>query len=231
MSGGSAWMEGEARVTSMVVALESFARGNPGVRCRADTLYHAVLEHAPLGDKPFWARQPPGLIVGLLRDTGPPQARRVDIGLPPLKEPISEARKALKRREIEVWEGRGTAISAPDEHWRVVDLNWLTAHEDIRRWVTGALAGPRCRLCAIIEPEPSELERVGPMSAPVHAVCAQQWLTWLQIAALHKSDEEARAADEAAGRKRREFRPNVSPFVPESPWRVGGDREGRRDQR
>jgi hypothetical protein len=188
------------------------------------------MEHAP-----FWAQQSRGLVVGLLRDTGPPTAIRVDVGMPPLTEPMSEARLALRARHVAIWEGRGSATTGPDELWRVVHLEWLTAHEDVRRYVTEPWpGGPRCRFCRIVEPGSSyELNPIGRLGHMVHEACARPWLSWLEIAARYASVKEAREADEAAGRKARESPPPMPKFELESagPFRAVGAREGRSEQR
>jgi hypothetical protein len=198
------YLQGQERADSLIDSLESIAQSRGAGLYQIDSLHSAVVDYAPAHDKIWWHQQPPGLVAGVLRT-----------------EP--DVTEALKRRGVLVWEGAATVLRGGDELWRLVYIDWLTAHQDIFKFVLDSTPmGRRCRFCLIQEPPDSEelvpltLERqhgvtyvngvvsLAPGRVHTHAQCRMRWLRWLELASRYESMEQAQAADAAADRKPRE---------------------------
>jgi len=197
------WLDGAVRADSVIASLEAAAKERGAGIYRADSLHSALVDHAPPAHKAWWHARPAGLVAGILRT-----------------EPA--VIEALRRRGVLVWEGAATALAAGDELWRLVHVEHLTAHQDIFRFVVDSTPmGRRCRFCLITEPpdsqelKPLTLERqhgvtvvngvvaLVPGAVQTHAQCRGPWLRWLELASRYQSEEQAQAADAAAGREPR----------------------------
>lgn len=189
-------LEGRALWESLAHAIVGIARAKRSARLTAKDLKDLVEDYSPEPHMAFWAEQPAGGIVGLLRYEA--QVRK-------LTDPSVLF--------FEMWE---------DSQWRIVDTHWLEAHADIRRWVTKEWAGGRrCRFCGCSENPhvnallPVNVERRNGVSmigntvvlqtggALTHDACRRFWIEWCSIAAKYPSQEAAEQADALAGRKSR----------------------------
>lgn len=229
---GVRFLQGAERTASLIGALEAGAKARgPGVY-PIDSLHSLVVDHAAAEDQAFWDREPAGLIAGLLRED-------------------REVGRQLEARGVLVWEGHGTATRAGDELWRLVNTQWLEAHEEIRAFVTDLWpGGQRCRFCGAEEPLEHELQRVdletragvayingkaavSGASVSTHQACRPLWLKWLEIASSYSSQEAAAEADAAAGRSARAKVPTLPAIELERPvgepppreFPTGGDDE------
>jgi hypothetical protein len=197
------YLQGQERADSLIDSLEAIAKGRGAGLYRPDSLHSAVVDYALAHDKVWWHSQPAGLVVGILRTE-------------------RDVTKALRQRGVLVWEGAPDALNAGDELWRLVYVDWLTAHQDIYRFVLDSTPmGRRCRFCLITEPPNSrelhamQLERrhgvnvvngvtaLVPGAVHTHTLCREPWLRWLDLASRCGSEEQAQAADAAAGREPR----------------------------
>jgi len=200
------WLDGRVRADSLIASLEALAKARGAALYTIDSLHSMVVNFAPEGHKPWWHERPARLIAGILRTE-------------------RDVTQTLKQRGVLSWEGTRTSSSEvlpPDDMWRLVHVDWLTAHEDIYQFVIDSTPmGRRCRFCLITEPpdsaelKPVELERrhgrtfvngiesLIPGMAHTHDVCRRFWLQWLELASKYQSREEVRDADAAAGRKPR----------------------------
>jgi hypothetical protein len=132
------YLQGQERADSLIDSLEAIAKGRNAGLYQIDSLHSAVVDYAPARDKVWWHQRPAGLVAGVLRT-----------------EP--EVTKALVRRGVLVWEGAATVLRGGDELWRLVYIDWLTAHQDIFKFVLDSTPmGRRCRFCLIQEPPDSE---------------------------------------------------------------------------
>jgi hypothetical protein len=197
------YLQGQERADSLIDSLEAIAQGRGAGLYQFDSLHSAVVDYAPPHDKIWWHQQPAGLVVGILRN-----------------EPA--VTKALMKRGVLIWEGAPNALNAGDDLWRLVYVDWLTAHQDIFKFVLDSTPmGRRCRFCLMQEPpasqelQPLMLERqhgvtvvngvvsLMPGAVLTHELCREHWVRWLEIASRHGSEEAAQAADAAAKRKPR----------------------------
>jgi hypothetical protein len=195
------YLQGQERADSLIDSLEAVAKERGADLYRS--LHSAVVDHAPSHDKLWWHGQPAGLVLGILRN-----------------EP--DVVKRLAERGVLVWEGAANALNAGDELWRLVHVDYLTAHQDIFKFVLDSTPmGRRCRFCLILEPpdsrelKPLTLERqhgvtvvngvvsLVPGAVHTHEQCREPWLRWLELASHYESVEQAEAADAAADRKPR----------------------------
>jgi hypothetical protein len=211
------YLQGKERADSLIDCLEGVAKGRGGGLYQTKSLHSAVVDYAPAGDKLWWHQQPAGLVVGILRN-----------------EPDVTA--ALKQRGVLIWEGAADVLNASDELWRLVHVDWLTAHQDIYAFVIDSTPmGRKCRFCQIQEPpesrelQPLTLERqngativngvvsIMPGAVLTHEPCRRHWLRWLEIASSHGSEEQAKAADIEANRKPRERKAAVPPIELDRP--------------
>jgi hypothetical protein len=191
------FLEGKALWESLAHAIVGIARAKRGVRLTAKDLKDLVENYAPEPHMAFWLASSVGSVVGLLRH-----------------EP--QVRKLIEVQGVLLWD------RWEDEQWRIVHTRWLTAVADIRRWVlTEWSGGRRCRFCACSEnPKVNALESVNPQhrhgvqmigdtvvlqtgGVVTHDACRKYWIAWTAIAAKYSSNEEAVAADKAAGRESR----------------------------
>jgi hypothetical protein len=201
-------LQGRELWESLAIAVVGIARGRRSVRLNAADLKDLVLKHCPRYDLPFWAAQSAAAPVGLLRHEG--WERIVENGI----RKVSELRQLIEREGVLFWD------MWEDSELRIVDSRWLEAHADIRRWVlTEWGGGRRCRFCACREnPHTNALLSVSPErrngvqmigdvvvlqtgGALTHDRCRRFWIEWCAIAAKYPSQQEAEAADLAAGRE------------------------------
>jgi hypothetical protein len=132
-------------------------------------------------------------VVGLLQVEGFEKFKQEWWGNGPGRE-VGELRRLIEARGVLFWDRE------PDQSWRIVDTTWLTSHRDIldhlRKQSQG---GHRCRFCEMVEnPHLDELKSEG--RDLVHERCKPHLIQWREIAAMYLSEEQATAADEAAGR-------------------------------
>jgi hypothetical protein len=196
-------LQGAERAAWLVAALEAGAKACGAGLYAADSLHGLVVDHTAAQDKVWAHSQLPGLVVGMLRT-----------------EP--DIAKTLARRGVRIWEGKSELLIPSDELWRLVHLDRLTAHGDIRRWVTERRLGRCCQCCGITEnPQANELQLfeltrrhgVAMINGAVaiaaaggvllHDECRSQWIRWVELASKYSTQAEAEAADAAAGRKPR----------------------------
>jgi hypothetical protein len=135
----------------------------------------------------------------------------------------------LKTRGILTW------FNEPDQRHRVVDVNWLTSHADIRDHVVGGvIKGKRCSFCRIHEtPNYAGFIAVDPTDRQalavsndvvqlrlgvvyVHTQCLVYWHRWVGIAARYATQEAAEEADRLEGREPRVL-PEPPSFEPDAP--------------
>jgi hypothetical protein len=226
------YLQGKERADSLIESIEAVAKGRGAGLYRTDSLHSAVVDYSPSGDKVWWHQQPSGLVAGVLRT-----------------EPA--VTKALKQRGVLIWEGAATVLRGGDELWRLVYVDWLTAHQDIFKFVIDTTPmGRRCRFCLTVEPPDSEelvpltLERqhgvtvvngvvsLTPGWVHTHERCRDHWLRWLGIASRLGSEEAAQAADAAENRKPREQKVSIPQIKLERPIvaQPNANGEARRDQ-
>lgn len=198
-------LEGKERVQSLAVAIVAIARARRSALLNPADLWDLVKLHCPREHKGFWsgpyASAP--AVVGLLQVEG---FERVRESIPRYPwdiadgSEVGELRRLIEAQGVLFWDRE------PDRCWRIVDRLWLTAHRDIwhhlhRQW----LGGFTCRFCRMVE-NPSlhdELKSAVPLQGLVHERCLPYFVEWHAIAAQYSSEEEAAAADAAAGRESR----------------------------
>jgi hypothetical protein len=204
----------------VVATFIAIAKAKAAVLAPADTLFADALQHVDPAHKEFFERGGATKIGGWLR--------RTDV-----------MAQLAAAKVVTFYEPR-------DSLFRLIDLDWLVAHADRRRFVMQRHEGSRCRLCRISETaygtrsmQPaSRTERTGSMkldavgrridalakSGMVHDVCVETWEQWVADAARYLSDAEAEAADRAAGRVSIEapVAPQAPP-EPEPPQRMHDD--------
>jgi hypothetical protein len=204
---------------SLAVAIEGLAKGTGAGLWQIDTLHSQVALHAAEVDRVYWQGVAKERVSGMLR-TG--AGRSGDIfGL-------------LESRGILTW------FDWRDQRHRIVDTNWLTAHADIRAFVTSdALRGKRCRFCRIsetpsyaglisVDPEKrnplvsvNDVVQVQKGTVNTHQECLPYWNKWVAIASQYATPQAAEEADQAAGRAPRAmpavpaYEPDQQPEVPE----------------
>jgi hypothetical protein len=135
-------LDGPELWQSLASAIVSIARARRSGRFTGKDLKDLVENHAPARDLAFWAAQYPGRVVGLLSESqrlrGHTNSAQ-DSKLPQLRRLIEDQGVAFWDEDL-------------DQQWRLVDTRWLTAHADIRRWVTDPFPGGRhCRFCGMLE--------------------------------------------------------------------------------
>jgi hypothetical protein len=221
------WLDGRVRADSLIASLEAAAKARAAALYPMDAMHSLVVTFAHEAHKQWWYERPAGLVVGILRT-----------------EP--DVIQTLKKGGVLLWEGTRTSSSEilpPDDMWRLVNVNWLTAHEDIFQFVIDSTPmGRRCRFCLITEPsdsgelKPVELERrhgrtvvngvvsLVPGAMHTHDACRRFWLDWLELASRYQSREKAQEADAAAGRKPREGKVTIPRIDLEQPLSGTGDR-------
>jgi hypothetical protein len=195
---------------SLAIAIENLGKTTAAGLWAIDTLHSQIVERAPEPDRAYWEAVPPERVSGLLQRT----------------KPMLEL---LASRGILTWFGW------QDRRHRVIDVNWLTAHADIRAFVAGEMQrGKRCRFCRMIETPafngfvavlPRERNALVPTAAVVvlqtdavhvHAECGPYWRQWVQIAESYASQDAAEEADRVAGRVPRSA-PEPRSFEPDPP--------------
>lgn len=181
------------KVAVLTIALERIANRDGAVISPTDTSLAAVVDACPTPDAArFWAKQHAVALFGL----------------------VTQEKKLAEELRV-----RGVLLWGDSNDWltRLVNTSWLTAHADIFKFVTGDKpSGHRCRFCRLPEPHgsiaPAFIEVATPegdwkrgklpipRSVQAHPQCAPFWLEWVDIARQYQSEEEANAADIAAGR-------------------------------
>jgi hypothetical protein len=196
---GPTLLEGRELWSSLATAVVSLAREKRALRVDAADLKDLVENHAPAAHLRYWTAKAAAGVVGLLRYQ-------------------DEVRALIEAEGVIYWDCH------EDDEFRIVNTRHLTAHADIRQWVLAPPTGARCRFCGgDSNPEVDELHaadetflrgverRNGKVVVPAvgaltHDKCAPFWREWVGVAAKYGSQEEAVAADLAAGR-----RPRVQP--------------------
>jgi hypothetical protein len=178
------------KIAVLTIALETIANRQGAAIVPSDTLLALVVDACPTPDAAqFWSKEWPASLFGLV-----------------LHEPRLAAE--LRTRGVLVWGEHADGLT------RLVNASWLTTHAEIFRFVTGDRpAGNRCRFCRLSEPHGVLLTDVEtptgdwkrpqfpiPLHVQAHRQCAPYWLEWLAVARQYQSEDEATAADVAAGR-------------------------------
>lgn len=188
-------MSSHDRNASAVAAFTAWVKDKGAAIVPWDSAHRMVVTYCPEADRGYWSGQAPAVIAGLVASVIAPE---------------------LEAQGVLTWRPN------PDDHYiRVVDTNHLHAHADIRRWVDSAnwRGGFRCRFCGIQEVQSSlQLQvtdpeqrlnwrmeggkvHLQPGRVYTHEQCRKHWFKWLDIANRYASQEEAEAADKAAGRE------------------------------
>jgi hypothetical protein len=187
---------------SLVESLEKLATSRGALCIPLDTALALVIENC---DSPElaqqWGREHKETLIGFIHH-----------------RPV--VRDGLRERGVLAW------FDYSDRLIRVVDTQWLTAHEAIIEYVTGPNPpGCRCRFCRLPESnhngvltastEQKHTYRDGlrtPDYVMLHAECTPHWQAWVTLVRRYASIADAQAADAAAGRTQR-----AVPLLPEIP--------------
>jgi hypothetical protein len=199
-------LEGRQQNESLAATIVKIARKERSTRLSRRDLFDLVKRDCPPDHKAHW--QGPhcssGTVVGLLQNAGSEKIESVWLdGLNQSHvRKVGELRQLIEAEGVLFWSNW-----RDDGYWRLVDAKWLTAHRDIHNWLNRQwLGGTRCAFCAMHEnPMTNELEPLDVSagrlrSRIVHNRCRSHLLAWYEIAAKYATEEEAAAADKAAGR-------------------------------
>jgi hypothetical protein len=206
-------LQGVERAQSLAIAIVRIAREKRSALLNQADLRDLVKLHCPVEHKEFWAGPytSASAIAGLLQFEGFERFKESGPRYP--WDPAGDAfekgplRKLIEAEGVLFWDRE------PDRCWRIVDSAWLSSHRDIWDWLRKQWQGGyTCRFCSMHENESlEELKRPeGRMHGLVHERCMPYFLAWHEIAAKYSSEDEARAADVAAGRASR-YEKVVSP--------------------
>ncbi len=181
------------RLVDLINAVVMIAKEVGARIYKTDALASKVCMTVPSEVQPYWLGLRPQQVSGLL-----------------LNEKSVAAE--LAKRGVLVW------FNEPDQRWRIVDTNWLTAHAGIRKHITSErIPGRVCRFCRMFELPSIQLytvdrENRGPLSTVngvvqlepgrvyLHDQCVPSWNQWLAIANRYPTQEAAEQADREAGR-------------------------------
>jgi len=192
-------LQGVERARSLAIAVVGIARARRSALLNPADLWDLVKVHCPEEHKPYWAGaySSASAVAGLLQVEGFEKFKLEWHGPNPDKREVGELRRLIETKGVLFWDRE------PDQSWRIVDTQWLISHRDIwdhihRQWPGGF----RCRLCEMAEnPQLDELKNEG--RDIVHERCRPHLIQWRAIAAQYASEDEAQAADHAAGRQSR----------------------------